>query len=163
MPVPSQGYYGCTVFRLLTDFYLFIYLWVLTFPLEDCSVFGNFVITFICSQRALNYLAFQSFMSVHDEGYFRNVSCGEHEIYICLIIFIILKIRTYKQDTYLDQVIWLWSYLMNVISEFDICTCTSYGYGWLVYFVCFQCIIRSGYWWHDISIINHELDLVKKA
>jgi len=26
---------------------LFIYLWVLTFPLEDCSEFGNFVITHI--------------------------------------------------------------------------------------------------------------------
>ena len=30
-------------------FCLFIYLWVLTFPLEDCSEFGNFVITLICS------------------------------------------------------------------------------------------------------------------
>jgi hypothetical protein len=28
-------------------FCLFIYLWVLTFPLEDCSEFGNFVITLI--------------------------------------------------------------------------------------------------------------------
>jgi len=28
-------------------FCLFIDLWVLTFPLEDCSVFGNFVITLI--------------------------------------------------------------------------------------------------------------------
>jgi hypothetical protein len=45
MPVPSQGHYGFTVFRLLTDFFLFIYLWVLTFPLEDCSKFSNFVIT----------------------------------------------------------------------------------------------------------------------
>ena len=26
---------------------LFIYLWVFTFPLEDCLQFGNFVITFI--------------------------------------------------------------------------------------------------------------------
>ena len=26
---------------------LFIYLWVLTFPLLDCSEFGNFVITLI--------------------------------------------------------------------------------------------------------------------
>jgi hypothetical protein len=29
-------------------FCLFIYLWVLTFPLEDSSEFGNFVITLIC-------------------------------------------------------------------------------------------------------------------
>ena len=28
-------------------FCLFKYLWVLTFPLEDCSEFGNFVITLI--------------------------------------------------------------------------------------------------------------------
>jgi len=32
MPVPSQGHYGFRIFRLLTDF-VFIYLWVLTFPL----------------------------------------------------------------------------------------------------------------------------------
>jgi hypothetical protein len=31
--------------RLLTDF---IYLRVLTFPLEDCSEFDNFVVTLIC-------------------------------------------------------------------------------------------------------------------
>jgi hypothetical protein len=37
-----------TVFRLLTDFVcLLTDLWVLPFPLEDCSVFGNFVITLI--------------------------------------------------------------------------------------------------------------------
>ena len=37
------------VFQLLTDFFLFIYFWVLTFPLEDCSEFGNFVIILILS------------------------------------------------------------------------------------------------------------------
>ena len=31
-------------------FCLFTYLWVLTFPLEDCSEFGKFVITLICIQ-----------------------------------------------------------------------------------------------------------------
>jgi hypothetical protein len=36
-----------TVFRfpVVDWFCLFIYLWVLTFPLQDCSEFGNFVIT----------------------------------------------------------------------------------------------------------------------
>ena len=35
-------------FPVVDWFCLFIDLWVLTFPLEDCSVFGNFVITLIC-------------------------------------------------------------------------------------------------------------------
>ena len=47
MPVPSQGHYGCQSFPVVDWFCLFIYLWVLTFPLEDCSEFGNFVITLI--------------------------------------------------------------------------------------------------------------------
>jgi hypothetical protein len=36
-----------TNFPVVDWFCLFIYLWVLTFPLEDCSEFGNFVITLI--------------------------------------------------------------------------------------------------------------------
>jgi hypothetical protein len=39
MPVPSQGHYGFHSFSLVDWFCLFIYLWVLTFPLEDCSEF----------------------------------------------------------------------------------------------------------------------------
>ena len=34
-------------FPVVDWFCLFIYLWVLTFPLEDCSEFGSFVITLI--------------------------------------------------------------------------------------------------------------------
>ena len=34
-------------FPVVDWFCLFIDLWVLNFPLEDCSVFGNFVITLI--------------------------------------------------------------------------------------------------------------------
>ena len=45
MPVPSQGHYGFHSFQIVDWFCLFIYLWVLTFPLLDCSEFGNFVIT----------------------------------------------------------------------------------------------------------------------
>jgi hypothetical protein len=48
MPVPSQGHYGFHSFPVVDWFCLFIYLWVLTFPLEDCSEFGNFAITLIC-------------------------------------------------------------------------------------------------------------------
>ena len=33
--------------KVVDWFCLFIYLWVLTFPLQDCSEFGNFVITLI--------------------------------------------------------------------------------------------------------------------
>jgi hypothetical protein len=46
--VPSQGHYGFHSFPVVDWFCLFIYLWVLTFPLEDCSEFGNFVITLYC-------------------------------------------------------------------------------------------------------------------
>ena len=48
MPVPSQGNCGFHSFLVVDWFCLFIYLWVLTFPLLDCSEFGNFVITLIC-------------------------------------------------------------------------------------------------------------------
>jgi len=47
MPVSSQGHYGFPSFPVVDWFCLFIYLWVLTFPLEDCAEFGNFVITLI--------------------------------------------------------------------------------------------------------------------
>ena len=47
MPVPSQGHYGFHSFPVVDWFCLFIYLWVLTFPLLYCSKFGNFVITLI--------------------------------------------------------------------------------------------------------------------
>jgi hypothetical protein len=47
MPVPSYGHYGFHSFPVVDWFCLFIYLWVLTFPLLDCSEFGNFVITLI--------------------------------------------------------------------------------------------------------------------
>ena len=40
-------------FPVVDWFCLFIYLWVLTFPLEDCSEFGKFVITLI------NYIGFK--------------------------------------------------------------------------------------------------------
>ena len=47
MPVPSQGHCSFPSFPVVDWFCLFIDLWVLLFPLEDCSVFGNFVITLI--------------------------------------------------------------------------------------------------------------------
>ena len=50
MPVPSQGHYGLPSFPVVDWFCLFIYLWVLTFPLEDCSEFGNFVITLMLNE-----------------------------------------------------------------------------------------------------------------
>ena len=42
-------------FPVVDWFCLFIDLWVLTFPLEDCSVFGNFVITLIQRITAFVY------------------------------------------------------------------------------------------------------------
>jgi hypothetical protein len=47
MPVPSQGHCGFPSFPVVDWFCLFVDLWVLPFPLEDCSVFGNFVFTLI--------------------------------------------------------------------------------------------------------------------
>jgi hypothetical protein len=41
----SQDHYGFHSFPVVDWFCLFIYLWVFTFPLLDCSEFGNFVIT----------------------------------------------------------------------------------------------------------------------
>jgi hypothetical protein len=43
----SQGHCSFHSFPVVDWFCLFISLWVLTFPLEDCSEFGNFVITLI--------------------------------------------------------------------------------------------------------------------
>ena len=47
MSVTSQGHYDFLSFPVVDWFCLFIYLWVLPFPLADCSEFGNFVITLI--------------------------------------------------------------------------------------------------------------------
>jgi hypothetical protein len=38
MPVPSQGHNGFHSFPVVDWFCLFIYLWVLIFPLEDCRI-----------------------------------------------------------------------------------------------------------------------------
>jgi hypothetical protein len=43
-------------FSVVDWFCLFIYLWVLTFPLLDCSEFGNFVITLTYIYSAYNFL-----------------------------------------------------------------------------------------------------------
>ena len=45
-PPPPHTHNTCS-FPVVDWFCLFIYLWVLTFPLQDCSEFGNFVITLI--------------------------------------------------------------------------------------------------------------------
>jgi hypothetical protein len=45
MPVPSQDHYGFPSFPVVDWFCLFVDICVLHFPLEDCSVFCNFVIT----------------------------------------------------------------------------------------------------------------------
>ena len=54
MPVPSQGHYGFHSFPVVDWFCLFIFLWVLTFPLEDRSEFGNFVIHVSHREISLN-------------------------------------------------------------------------------------------------------------
>ena len=54
MPVSNQCHYGFHSFPFVDWFCLFIYLWVLTFPLLDCSEFGNFVITLIYYNNTRN-------------------------------------------------------------------------------------------------------------
>jgi hypothetical protein len=55
MPVPSQGHYGFPSFPVVDWFCLLKYLGVLTFPLEDCSEYGNFVITLISSTNKTDH------------------------------------------------------------------------------------------------------------
>jgi hypothetical protein len=76
MPVPSQGHYGFHSFPVVDRFCLFIYLWVLTFPLLDCSEFGNFVITLI-------YYTSQHLHHVHFVEYIYIVS----SLFVCLMVF----------------------------------------------------------------------------
>ena len=53
----DNSHYGFHSFPVVDWFCLFIYLWVLTFPLQDCSEFGNFVITLIvCYMSCVNVL-----------------------------------------------------------------------------------------------------------
>ena len=47
MPVPNQGHCGFPSFPGFDWYCLFVYLWVLPFPLEDCSVLDNLFITLI--------------------------------------------------------------------------------------------------------------------
>jgi len=56
MPVPSQGHCGFPSSSVVDWFCLFFDLWVLPFSLEDCSVFGNFVITLIMWVFILLYI-----------------------------------------------------------------------------------------------------------
>ena len=46
---------GFSSFPVVDWFCLFIYLWVLIFPLEDCSEFGNIVITLILNLWKLRW------------------------------------------------------------------------------------------------------------
>ena len=48
MPVPSQSHCDFPSFSVVNWLCLFVDIWVLPFPLEDCLVYGNFVITLIC-------------------------------------------------------------------------------------------------------------------
>ena len=56
MPVPSQGHCGFPSFSVVDWFCLFVDLWVLPFRLEDCSVFGNFVITLMQHHKNKLYI-----------------------------------------------------------------------------------------------------------
>ena len=55
MHVPSQGHCGFPSFPVVNWFCLFVDLWVMPFHLEDCSVFGNLVITLIPRPRTTKY------------------------------------------------------------------------------------------------------------
>ena len=55
MPVPSQGHYGFHSFWLILSAYM-------TFPLLDCSEFGNFVITLMYHLLYLKYFDLPSIL-----------------------------------------------------------------------------------------------------
>ena len=59
MPVPIQRHCGFPSFPVVDWFCLFVDLWVLPFPLEACSVFGNFVITLISTFNILKNIVKQ--------------------------------------------------------------------------------------------------------
>jgi hypothetical protein len=65
MPVPSQGHYGFHSFPVVDWFCLFIYLWVLTFPVLDCSEFDNFVITLIYFNGYSNKFTLRLLLDIH--------------------------------------------------------------------------------------------------
>jgi fumarate reductase subunit D len=80
MPVPSQGHCGFHSFPVVDWFCLFIYLWVLTFPLLDCSEFGNFVITLIEEWITrivilVVALVFLTLLDYHFKAMCRNAGC----------------------------------------------------------------------------------------
>ena len=50
-----------------------IYLWVLTFPLEDCSEFGNFVITHIHLAKQFERRKFAKIGQLET-----RIACGDH-------------------------------------------------------------------------------------
>ena len=75
MPVPSQGHYGFHSFPVVDWFCLFIYLWVLTFPLKDCSKFGNFVITLIYLISMCNTIAFRHVVDNYLKSLFGCKTC----------------------------------------------------------------------------------------
>ena len=58
MPVPSQGHYVLTVFRLLTDF---VYLYTYEFWLSLCKIFRSSVILLLPLFKFCNVNAFFSF------------------------------------------------------------------------------------------------------
>ena len=69
----SLFHYGFHSFSVVDWFCLFIYLWVLTFPLEDCSEFGNFVITLIALFVCLLFVWFFSCINLQRMNWKKNV------------------------------------------------------------------------------------------
>ena len=60
----KSGHYGFHSFPVVNWFCLFIYLWVFTFPLLDCSEFGNFVITLIYEVIIMRHLGFWRYIDI---------------------------------------------------------------------------------------------------
>jgi hypothetical protein len=69
MPVPSQGHCGFPSFPVVHWFCLFVDVWILPFPLEDFSAFGNFVITLI---KTYNYHNAHYLLYFIDESFIHN-------------------------------------------------------------------------------------------
>ena len=95
--IDLQGHCGFPSFPVVDWFCLFVDLWVLPFCLEDCSVFGNFVITLIYTingktiDRKIKYF-FPKFLFFAIQQYsvftlFMNPSVGKVIKYIVFILW----------------------------------------------------------------------------
>jgi hypothetical protein len=79
-------------------FCLFVHLWVLPFPLEDCSVFGNFVITLMYLCHNGRKFSLESPISLHQSNWLMVAdNCITHLQYKVMVLCIRLDNKSTAQ------------------------------------------------------------------